>query len=461
MSEPTAQLTAEIKALGVLIQDTVNTQNAEIKKFGETSLTSGKTLGELEKKYDAVLADLENEKKLSREFEAKMQKAGFGAAIQIESIGAQFVKSEAFKNYANTGNRAKLEVKTLTTTNTNNPQLVRPDRQEGIIMPAQRMPTIRDLLSQGRTDKNAVEFVQETLFFQVAAEVATATIATATTMILTVIDGLFVGQVCTFGAGAASTENRTISAINVATRTITVSVAFTNAHAVNELVGSSQLQGTPEEIIKPEGVWRNTLLTIPVRTVAYLLRIAKQTLDDAAQLESIITARMALGLQIAENWQLLNGDGIGQNLAGLMSQARAYNRTTGGDTKLDCLRRAFTQARLSEYVADGLLLNPIDWELIELLKGTDSRYVWVNVNVGGEARLWRMRVIDTTAIPVGKFLVGAFQQGAQLFDRMDATMELFEQDRDNVPRNMVTIRAEERLALTVIRPEAFVQGNLP
>lgn len=61
-------------------------------------------------------------------------------------------------------------------------------------------------------------------------------------------------------------------------------------------------------------------------------------------------------------------------------------------------------------------------------------------------------------MPEGEFLVGGFRQAAQVFDREQAVVEISTEDSDNFRKNMVTIRAEERIALQVTRPEAFVHG---
>ena len=68
-------------------------------------------------------------------------------------------------------------------------------------------------------------------------------------------------------------------------------------------------------------------------------------------------------------------------------------------------------------------------------------------------------VVDTQAMTIDKFLVGTFRLGAQVFDREDANVEVSTEDADNFTKNLVTIRCEERLALAVYRPEAFVKGD--
>ncbi len=73
--------------------------------------------------------------------------------------------------------------------------------------------------------------------------------------------------------------------------------------------------------------------------------------------------------------------------------------------------------------------------------------------------LWRLQVVQTQAITVDKFLTGAFKMGAQVFDRWQASIETG-YENDDFTKNMVTILAEERLAMAIYRPEAFIYGDL-
>lgn len=212
---------------------------------------------------------------------------------------------------------------------------------------------------------------------------------------------------------------------------------------------------------KPESSLEFTLQSTPVRTIAHWIQASKQILQDVPALQSYIDTRMRFGLEIEEETQILSGDGTGQNLLGLIPQATPYDvsRTKPGDTRIDIVRRAMTQVRLAEYRADAIVLHPSDWEEIELTKTDEGAYIWANPRGLLGPTLWGLPVIDTTAVEEGEFLVGNFQMAAMLWDREDAVVDISTEDRDNFIKNMVTIRAEERLALEVSRPEALIYGD--
>jgi HK97 family phage major capsid protein len=128
-------------------------------------------------------------------------------------------------------------------------------------------------------------------------------------------------------------------------------------------------------------------------------------------------------------------------------------------TFLDVLRAAMLQASLANIPPTGIVLNPTDWFKIETTKDTAGAYIIGNPQDGTNPRLWGLPVVETPAMTVDKFLVGAFRYGAQIFDRQDATVEISTEDSDNFRKNLVTILAEERLALAVYNTLAFVKGD--
>ena len=117
------------------------------------------------------------------------------------------------------------------------------------------------------------------------------------------------------------------------------------------------------------------------------------------------------------------------------------------------------KVRVAEYAATGIVLSPNDWTDIELLKDNQGRYIWTVVTEGGQKRLWAVPVVDTTAMVDGQFLTGAFLGGANIWDREEAAVTIGDQHADFMVKNLLAILAEERIALTVYRPEAFVAGT--
>ena len=237
-------------------------------------------------------------------------------------------------------------------------------------------------------------------------------------------------------------------------------VEYTRELVFTNNAGPQYASPARENVTKPESGITFELATAPVITLAHWIPVSKQVLADAPQLMSYINTRLMYGLKLKEEDQLLNGDGVGGDLGGILKSGNftAYNRGVTGDTKVDTVRRALTQVGLSEYSADAVVMHPADWEDIELTKADDGQYVWANPALGAGPQLWGRRVVPTQAIAEGTFLTGSFAMGAQVWDREQAAVQVSYENADNFTKNMATILAEERLALAVYRPKAFVSG---
>ena len=202
--------------------------------------------------------------------------------------------------------------------------------------------------------------------------------------------------------------------------------------------------------------------TVSVRTIAHFIKASRQILDDASQLESYIGQRLMYGLKLIEDRQLLNGDGLTGNLKGIIPQASAFSDPAGlaSYSIMDQLRLAQLQAVMAEYPASGHVLNPIDWAIMELTKDNEGRYVIGQPQGTASPTMWGLPVVATQAMGVNKFLTGAFNMAAQLFDRQQSSIAVATENEDDFVKNKITILCEERLALAVYRPEAFITGTL-
>jgi len=216
-----------------------------------------------------------------------------------------------------------------------------------------------------------------------------------------------------------------------------------------------------ETVQKPESTITYALQTSPVVTIAHWIKAAKQILDDFKALRSSIDGRLRYGLRLVEEAQLLKGSGTGNNLNGIYTQATPYSAPIliANATKIDALRLMLLQAELAEYPSTGIVLHPSDWTAIELTKDTTGGYIFANPQSLASPVLWGRPVVATQAMTVDTALVGAFKMGAQLFDREEANVVISTENQDDFIKNMITIRAEERAAMAVYRPEAFVKNT--
>lgn len=233
-----------------------------------------------------------------------------------------------------------------------------------------------------------------------------------------------------------------------------------NIEYVKETGFTNNAATVAEGAQKPKSDLTFDMANAPVRTIAHLFKASRQILDDAPALRSYIDGRARYGLQFKEELQFLKGDGTGQNILGIQPQATAFSPafTPQDATAIDQLRLAVLQVALAEFPADGFVLNPIDWAMIELTKDAEGRYIIANPQGSVGPTLWNLPVVATQAQTLNVFLTGAFKMAAQIFDRMEIEVLLSSENVDDFEKNMFTIRAEERAALAVYRPEAFVTG---
>lgn len=217
-----------------------------------------------------------------------------------------------------------------------------------------------------------------------------------------------------------------------------------------------------ENTLKAESDYAWEVDNAPVRTIAHWVPASRQAMDDVPQLESLIDGELRYGLDDAEDAELLLGDGTGQHLEGLYTVATAYAAplALADPTRIDQLRLALLQVELADYAPDGMVLHPSAWASIELTKTTDGAYIFANPLALAGPVLWGRPVVPTKRIGAGNFMVGAFKLAGQIFDRMETEVRISDQDRDNFIKNMLTVRAEKRLALAIRRPGALVKGAL-
>lgn len=215
---------------------------------------------------------------------------------------------------------------------------------------------------------------------------------------------------------------------------------------------------------KPESSMELDTVTEAIRTIAVWIPVEEQQLSDLPALAGMINGELLYDVDKHLEEQVIYGDGTGENFTGVMNDAAVLgiSRIEGGDTIIDIVRRGITDVRRAGYSANGVTIDPLDWESVVLEKGSDNRYVWVVVTDGATQRLWAVPVIETEAMEdfqgnpteARNLIVGDWARGATLYDRERSSISVG-WINDQFIRNQRTILAEMRAVLAVKRPGAF------
>jgi HK97 family phage major capsid protein len=357
--------------------------------------------------------EIEENEKLEqsiRQMRGPINEAAQEAPSGAKSVGDAFVKSDAyqslasgFKSGAMTGRWTSGPVEIpfdakATVTSTASP-IVQPDVQGGMLEYLHRRLTVADLLASGSTDSSTVRYLRE----------------------------------------ITNTNN----------------AAFVN-----------------EGADKPESEIVFDQVDEPVRKVATFLPVSDEMLEDVAQLRSYLDGRLRLFVQHAEEASLLNGNGTAPNLRGILQRSgiqtgtRAALQTASGaanPTPADAIFQAIVNVQQNALIEpDGIVIHPTNWAAIRLMKDGNDQYfgggpLQGQYGNGGivQNSLWGLPVVVTSAIAQNTALVGAFRTAAQVYRRNNLTVEASNSHADFFQKNLTAIRAEQRLALAVYRPNAF------
>lgn len=223
---------------------------------------------------------------------------------------------------------------------------------------------------------------------------------------------------------------------------------FTNAAA-------AVAEGAP----KPESALIFNQVNDLVKKIAHWLPVTDEMLEDVAQIRSYIDARLNLGLDLAEEDQLLNGDGTGQNLTGLLNRSGLTTAEvrSGSVTNAEAIFIEMMKVFNASFVMPtGTVMNPANWQTTQLSKDGEGRYYGSGPFAGPQPpTLWGLPVAVTPSIVANTALTGAYNSAAQVFRRGGVRVEASNSHSDFFIRNLTAIRAEKRLALAVYRPAAF------
>jgi hypothetical protein len=210
--------------------------------------------------------------------------------------------------------------------------------------------------------------------------------------------------------------------------------------------------------LMPETSLPTTSKILVARKIGIFTTVVDELLSDFETFGSYLEVELTRQITDAENWQLLQGDGTGENLLGLLNVTGTLTRAKGAsDTALDIIEEAISDLRTGPTFCkpDSLIIHPATWSTIRRTKNTLGNYVLGDPGQTTVSDVWGIPVIETTQCPPGTAVLGNLEIATQAFIREGVSLQMSNSGGTDFESGKVKIRSTERLTLGVSRPTAL------
>ncbi len=276
------------------------------------------------------------------------------------------------------------------------------------------------------------------------------------------------------GSDTTVAPDRRTDIVAGAAQTLTMESLFphvlTTAGAIEytkETAFTNNAAETAEAAQKPESAITWALVNMPISTVAHWIKISRQLAADAPALKAYVDSRMRYGVNRRVETQLVSGNGVAPNIGGILLTgnftAHGYANAALGSTLKTAvlLRMVMGDLQAAGYAPDAVVLSPADWATMEIsLFTTAAGQRLASMQEAGTPMMFGMRIVVSPAMTAGYFAMGNFAIAGTIYEREGVTVDMSESDSDNFTKNLITIRAERRLALAIEVPAAIRAGVL-
>jgi len=255
------------------------------------------------------------------------------------------------------------------------------------------------------------------------------------------------------------TDAPSIEFVRMVNRTI-------NAREVREASTSADIgSGVDPNIVtatqgglKPESGFTFEKVTRGVKTIAHMIPATRSELDDAPGLQTTIDSEMRTGVDRKAETQVIQGNGQGDDIEGILATAGISNYLQGtaapGEPAVDAIHRLFTVLRLLRFEPSALASHPLDWQEIRLSKDNNGQYQYGPPSQAGATQVWGIPVSQTIAVPEGSPIAAEWPR-AEFRVREAVQVLVSDSHRDWFARNLLALLAEARGVLVIRRPQAF------
>lgn len=258
---------------------------------------------------------------------------------------------------------------------------------------------------------------------------------------------------------------------------------------LTDLLGSGNISGTAISYFIETGPMQGAFTTVAeggakpqvhfpdpttaldsLKKIAGFIKFSDEMLEDLGFVVSEINSRLLYELAKFEETQLIYGDGTGTNVLGLLNRSGIQlGARQSGESVADAIFRQITAVQTgSGLTADGIVMHPLDYQTLRLQKDANAQYLgggffqgqYGNSGIMVNPPVWGLRTVVTPSVAQGTALIGAFNQAATVYRKGGVRVESTNSHASDFTNNLVTVRAEERIALAVRRPAGIVKLDL-
>lgn len=221
---------------------------------------------------------------------------------------------------------------------------------------------------------------------------------------------------------------------------------------------------------KPTSVHTVAPITDRCRVIAHLSEAVPVRLwQDAADVVTWLESEMTEGVLDALEAQVIAGDGIGEDMTGLLTVAGTTSVAFSTSVPVT-LRKAVTALQNIGVRPNAWVLNPSDVEALDLLRysidpETDSPQSWLldgytngitnSGNIFGDDSVAR---VISPSVPAGTAVLGDWSQ-IRLYVREDMRLDV-DAGGELFTKNAAVLRAEMRAVAAHLRPASFAKVDI-
>lgn len=205
-----------------------------------------------------------------------------------------------------------------------------------------------------------------------------------------------------------------------------------------------------------ESAFATTEVVTPVQKIGVWVPVTDEQLEDVDGIGTYLDNRLRFQIRQRLDGQILTGNGTTPNLRGVNNVVGIQTQAKGADPTPDAVYKAIVLVRVTgRAFPDAVVMHPLDWQDIRLLRTVDGIYIWGNPSEAGPERIWGVQVVQSDAQTQNTAVVGDFGNFSLLAVKRGIEVQVSNSHSTFFVEGKQAVRADMRAALAFTRGPAF------